>query len=328
MPLVMTATLHYQEPKVEYRMYNGQLYKSLDEDYDVLRVELDCMDTMAYGQTYVYREIADEIVDIMKSGTVQLWPKNAHAKRQNGARNLEKSGVRLQAEGEADLAYWRDRFKQQLARFIIAGDKVWVKTQEPVWSLSLREPVAIIEHASCFSDNRDEFGKRHYATDENAARIRIFSIHEFDAMSQLLGSLNAHTAGILDSVDVLMPEAFQLDVDRLEVDRLARACVAHASNAFTKVKPGGGESLFEVAPSGLVTGWLELRDFLRSYGPLEGIPEDLESRFTSFVSEADGFEEVYGPVLLSGELRDAVAYSFDRWENRSINVAATARLGG
>lgn len=324
MPLVMLATVHYQPEKVEYRLHNGQLYKSIDEYDEVLDVEHESQDTMAYGSTHVYRELADEIVDIMKSGTVKTWPKNAQ--RQNGTKSIEKSGVRLLPEGEADLAYWKDRFEKQLDRFLIAGGKTWLRTSEPVWSVSLTEPQAILEHASCFSDKRDEFGKRHYATDENASRTRMFSMHEFDAMTAVLDPLpidpTAVSTGVLDSVEVFLPEAFKLDVDRLEMDRMARAVVGQVGKSLSQVKPGGGETFLEVAPTSLVAAWSHLRDFVKSYNPLDRVPDELERKFSDFVAEADGMAAVYGPTLVSASLREAVDYAFGRWDNRAIDIAA------
>lgn len=324
MPLVMLATVHYQPEKVEYRLHNGQLYKSIDEYDEVLEIEHEYQDTLAYGSTHVYRELADEIMDIMKSGTVNAWPKNAQ--RQNGTKSLEKSGVRLLPEGEVDLAYWKERFTKQLDRFIIAGGKTWFRTDEPVWSVSLTEPQAILEHASCFSDKRDEFGKRHYATDENASRTRIFSMHEFEAMTAVVDSMpvdpTANSTGVLDSVEVFMPEAFKLDVDRLEMDRMARAVAWQVGKSFSQVKPGGGETLLEVAPTSLVAAWSHLRDFVKSYNPLDGVPDELERKFSDFVAEADGMAAVYGPTLVSAPLREAMDYALARWENRAIEITA------
>lgn len=324
MPLVMSATVHYQPEKVEYRLHNGHLYKSIDEYDEVLEIEHECQDTLAYGNTHVYRVLADEIMDIMKSGTVRAWPKNAQ--RQNGTKSLEKSGIRLLPEGETDLAYWKDRFKTHLDRFIVAGGKAWLRTTEPVWSVSLEEPHAFLEHASCFSDKRDEFGKRHYATDENASHTRMFSMHEFDAMSALVHSMpvnpRANATGVLDSVEVFIPEAFKLDVDRLEMDRIARALVGQVGKSFSQVKPGGGETLLEVAPSSLVVAWSQLRDFMKAYNPIDGVPDELERKFSDFVAEADGMAAVYGPALVSTPLREAVDYAFARWENRAIEITA------
>lgn len=326
MPLVMTATVHYEPEKIEYRLLNGQLYRLIENSDECLELENDCSDTLGEGYTYVYRELADEIIDIMKSGTVNIWPKNAPANRRNGAKNIDKSGIRLRPEGEADLAYWRERFKQQLDRFVLAGGKTWMKTTEPIWSVNLTDTHAIIDYASCFSDKRDEFGKRHYATGVDAARTRVFSMHEFDAMSSLLESMefdrDAGATGILDTAEIFLPEAFQLDVDRLEMDRMARAVAGQVGKSLSQVKPGGGETILEVAPTSLVVAWGQLRDFVKSYNPLEGVPDELERKFSDFMAEADGMAAVYGPTLITPPLREAVDYAFARWENRAIDIAA------
>lgn len=326
MPLVMTATIHCEPEEIEYRLLNGQLYRLIENSDEILEIENDCSDTLGAGFTWVYREMADEIIDIMKSGTVNIWPKNAAANRQKGTKNIDDSGIRLTPEGETDLAYWRERFKQHLERFVMAGGKTWMKTAEPIWSVDFGYKHAIIDYASCFSNKRDEFGERHYATGREAAKHRIFSMLEYDAMSSLLEFMetdhDAKVTEIMDSVKIFMPEAFQVDVDRLEMDRMARAVAEHVGKALSYVKPGGGETLLEVAPTSLVVTWGRLRDFVKSYNPLEGVPDELERKFADFMAEANGMEAVYGPTLIKPPLRDAIDYAFERWENRAIDIAA------
>ncbi|MBY3433727.1 hypothetical protein HFN89_06140 [Rhizobium laguerreae] len=332
MQLAFKADRHEFSFPVEYRMLDGVLYKN-EDDYESFEMDLSGGDLMAYGYSVVYQRVADEIVELMKSGTIAPWPKDAHLKRERGARDLETSGVVMLPGGQSDLGSWRAKFKEALDRIVISDNKVWTRAAEPVYCVGKPNGFdavhLYIEDASIFSEPRTEWGSKQSATSAWGGAYRVFSVADRDAALRCLNEMAVERglrAEELDTIEIVMPEAVSTDIDRLEMDRLARVCAVHASQAFTKVKPGGGETILEVAPSTLVTRWIELRDLLRTYSPIDGIPEDLETRFTSFIAEADDFAEVYGPVLISKALRDAVSYSFDRWDNRSIDVAATGRF--
>lgn len=332
MPLAFLADRHEFPDPIEYRLLDGVLYKG-EDDYEDLERNLGKENLMAHGYSMVYQRVADEIIEAMTSGKIAPWPKDAHLKREKGARDLETSGVVLLPGGQSDLAHWRAKFEQTLDRFVISAGKVWTRTAEPVFcvgkSASFDAVHLYVDDASIFSEARTEWGTKQSATSARGGSYRIFSITEYDAAVRCLGEMADELAiagEALDTIEIIMPEAVTTDIDRLEMDRLARVCTAHATKAFSKVKPGGGETLLEVAPSSLVATWLKLRDLLRSYSPANGIPEELEARFTSFIAETDAFADVYGHVLISRTLRDAVSYSLDRWENRSIDVGATARL--
>jgi hypothetical protein len=334
MPLAFKADRHEFTFPVEYRVLDGIVYKS-EEDLEDFERELEGEDLMAYGNSMFYRRVSDEIIDIMRSGTVAPWPIDAHLKRDKGARDLKASGVVLLPGGEVDMAHWRDKFGQSLARIVLSDGRVWTRAAEPI--LCVGKPTGAeavhlyVDDASIFTEQRTEWGTRQWATSANGGAYRIFSVADHAAAVQCLNAM-AEELGIpgeeLDTIEIAMPEAVTTDIDRLEMDRLARVCVAHATKAFSKVKPGGGETILEVAPSSLLKSWIELKEILRTYSPIDGIPDELEQRFTSFTAEADAFSDVYGPVLISETLRDAVSYSLDRWDNRAIDVAATARFAG
>lgn len=331
MPMAFRADRHEFPFPIEYRMLDGVLYKC-EDDYDSFEIDLVSEDVMAYGGTIIYRKVADEIVDVMKSGTVAAWPKDAYLHRERGAKDIGTSGITLLPGGDEDMAFWKDRFKRTLDGLVVADGRLWTRTAEPVFCVSLLQGVAgpprmhlTVDDASIFAEKRTEWGTRQSVTSENGGKYRIFSIGEYDAAIKTLHEMATESgveAEIFDTIEVVLPDAVSMDIDRLEMDRLARVCTAYATKHFSKVKPGGGETILEVAPTSLVREWLELKDFLRGYNPLEGIADDLEQRFTAFIAEADGFAQVYGPALISQKLRNAVAYSFERWENRSISVVA------
>jgi hypothetical protein len=331
MPLAFLADRHEFPDPIEYRMLDGVLYKGEDDYEDFERSLGDNL--MADGYSATYQRVADEIIETMTSGKIAAWPKDAHLKRKKGAKDLETSGVVLLPGGQSDLAHWRDKFEQTLGRFVVSAGKVWTRTAEPVFCVGKASRGAAVhlyvDDASLFSEARTEWGTKQSATSAGGGSYRIFSISEHDAAVQCLRAM-ADELEIpgeeLDTIEIIMREAVTSDIDRFELDRLARVCAAHATKAFTKVKPGGGETLLDVAPSSLVSSWLELRDLLRNYSPANGIPDELETRFTAFIAESDGFAAVYGDVLISAQLREAVSYSLDRWENRSIDVGATTRL--
>lgn len=331
MPIAFTADRHEFPFPIEYRMLDGVLYKC-EDDYDSFEIDLESEDVMAHGGTIIYRKVADEIIDVMKSGTVSVWPKDAYLHRERGAKDIATSGIALLPGGEEDMAFWKDRFKRVLDGLVVTDNRIWTRTAEPVFCVSLLQGVAgqprmhlTVDDVSIFAEKRTEWGTRQSVTSENGGKYRVFSIREYDAAVKTLHEMAADLgveAEIFDTIEVVMPDAVSMDIDRLEMDRLARVCTVHAAKQFSKVKPGGGETILEVAPASLVREWLELKDFLLGYNPLEGIADDLEQRFTAFIAEADGFAHVYGPALISPRLRNAVSYSFDRWENRSINVVA------
>ncbi|MCS4089093.1 hypothetical protein [Rhizobium sp. BK176] len=330
MPMAFKAERHEFAFPIEYRLLDGVLYKS-EEDYDDFEREMDGEDLMAYGSSMFYRRVADEIIDIMKSGTVIPWPMDAHLKRDKGARDLETTGVVLLPGGESDLAYWRSKFGDALARIVLSDGRVWTRVGEPVFCVSKSKGVnavhMYIDDASIFTEKRTEWGTRQTATSAGGGAYRIFSIADRAAALRCLDAMAADL-GIpgeeLDTIEIFMPEAVSMDIDRLEMDRLARVCVAHIGKAFTKVKPGGGETLLEIAPSALVMRWVELKELLKSYRPTDGIPETLETQFNSLITETDAFAGDYGPVLIPEALRNAISYSLDRWDNRVIDVGATA----
>lgn len=329
MPLVMTAELHHKGDTQEYRLYDGQLYELIDRDWDHFEVELDCADTMAHGFSYVYKDIAEEILDIMKSGTENAWPKNAHLHRDTGARDLDKSGVKLTAEGENDLRFWEERFRHGMTRFAIAGGKPWRKIAEPIWSVSMNDNQVILDDASCFTAKRDDLGKTHYATNRRGANYRMFSVADVASVEEIMAALAAthgREGERMDKVEIIMPDAFHLDVDRLEMDRIARIAVTHVGNAMSTVKPGGGATFLEVAPSSVTASWMALRDFVSSYDPLESVPEELEDVFGRFVEQAGLMNAMYGEAFLPAPVREAITYAFRRWDNRQISISPAASM--
>jgi hypothetical protein len=327
MPLVMTAKLHFQEEIEEFRIFEGGIYRSIDEDYDVLEVESDCGDIMGYGFTYLYSDIAEEIVGVMKSGTERIWPKDANMNRQKGARELENSGVTLTSDGEMDLEFWRNRFLREIDRFILADGKTWKRVAEPVFSLDVDRRHAILEDASCFVSRVDECGKRHYANSNGGQRCRMFAVTDIDALRDTLSALGVDAdEAMMDKVDVMMPDVFKLDIDRLEMDRVARVAVDHVARTLTMVKPGGGETFLQVVPSAVTASWMEMRDFLSGYDPLEGVPDGIEDVVGRFVEQTDLVARIYGPTLVSQSMRDGIAYGIERWDNRQVALSAAHRM--
>jgi hypothetical protein len=329
MPLVMRAEMHYLPEPVEYRLFDGELYKAEDETLETLQIELDCMDVMSHGNSFIFKPIALDVIDVLKSGAVLVWPKDAHLKTERGARDLATSGVSLLPGGADDLVKWRERFQRNIDRFLIADGKIWMRTREPIYVVDLQYHQLLVDDATIFAEKHTEWGTRQTATTEKGGKYRIFSINDLEEATTVLEA-DAVTQGkqphVMDTIEVLRSDVVRLDIDRLEMDRLARACSVCAGKNFSRTKPGGGETLLEVSPESLATTWIKLRDFLRNYNPLDGIPEELEEKFTAFIGEADGFAGVYGPVLIPEALRTAVAYSFGRWENRSIDFAADKRF--
>jgi hypothetical protein len=332
MPLAFSASRHEFQDPIEYRLLDGVLYKG-EDDYKDLERAMRHPNLMAHGYSLVYQGVADEIIAAMTSGKVVPWPKDAHLKREKNLRDLEAGAVVLLPSGESDLAHWRAKFRQTLDRFVISGGKVWTRTAEPVYCVGrparYNAVHLYIDDLSIFSEARTEWGTKQSATSAGGGAYRIFSITEHAAAVRCLGAM-ADELGIpgeeLDTIEIVMPEAVTTDIDRLEMDRLARVCTAHVAKAFSKVKPGGGDTLLDVAPAPLVATWLELRELLRSYSPGNGVPDELERGFTSFIAQTDAFADIYGSVLISSALRDAVSYALDRWDNRSIDVGATPRL--
>lgn len=325
MPIALSAEYHYNE-NGEFRFFDGALYRS-DDDEDTMEIERDSADLMSAGRNAVYQKIADEIIDIMKSGTVETWPKEFKG-RISPVKALSEGGVKLSVEGEADLDRWRERIKERLRDFVIAGGRTWVKTGEPVYLAHVlpRRAMLLVDTADVFGDQRDELGKVSAKLDGNSGSyFRIFSLSETEAAIRYVTEAAAERdvePEILDEIDVLVPEAIGVDVGRLEFDRIARVAAAHAGERLTRVKPAGGEYILDIAPRSLLNSWKTLKEFLRGYNPLHGVPDSLEEMFADFVAEADGFAAIYGPCLIDDSTRDAIGYAFERWEDRRIDLEA------
>ena len=323
MPVAVEAEFHYGELG-EYRLFEGNLYRSWDED-DVVEVERESGDIMSAGRSGFYQPLTNEIVDILRSGTVAAWPKDAFRNPERGARALDKSGVKLLPEGHADLEKWRMKFADRMAEHVVSNGRLWVRTAEPLYLVDMTKGQLIVYEASLYRDKRDELGKPNgIGSGGKGADYRVFSLLEREqaveaatAAALLLGQ----EPEILDMADIRLPEALTLDVDRLEFDRMARVAVAHVTAGLARTKPGGGQTILDVAPTSLVREWMELKDFLRGYDPLVGVPNELETVFGAFVSEIDGFSGVYGPSVMSSRTREAVADAWSRWDNRTVDIS-------
>ena len=321
--MTLAAVAHARNSvPVEYRIRDGVLYRYRD-DADDLEIEIEGEDVLAYGRSLLYHEVAAEIMAFLKLHGGETWPRNAHRRQKDGATSLAESGIDLSSAGIDDLRYWRERMQSALDRYVIADGRVWARSREPLFAVNLKSASVTLDDAGLYRNEPMELTTRRRPRIAETAKDYV-CVSGLDREAALREAGHPAGADVGDRLEIVLPEAFNLDIDRLELDRAARVAVEDASEGLARAVPGGEGNLLNAAPGTLMVSWLGLRDYLGGYDPLDGVPEDLGDRLAGFLDEVDRLPWTRSQMVMGPETRRMVERAMAGWDNRAVSLSAAA----
>lgn len=318
-------------PNVEnvYRQFGGRLYRPVSSVTDFVAGSLTSALSADPVTGPLYHEIVHEL------GLAVGGPRGLHFGQSDIIRALQKHPA---AEGKAQLAVdlapdaghaaasesWRDLFERRAASLLIVDGVIHALSREPILVFSDRYLFAGSADAYDVTVNGRP-GDYHEGV-RSGFEYRYRSALDYEAA---FADFEAVCPGAVrheqPPVDVLDPSAFTLDIDALEMDRLAR-CMLSSMSDMLDVLARQRIAFFQSLPDGLVEAWLAARRLLGSYDPFDGVPESVAPAVRGMITAADEYRAATGSGLLHGFDRVDVEDFFGRFETRGISYEETIGL--
>lgn len=310
----------------EYASYDGTLYiksttrsiiDSARKRADIMRVDFDSSNPV-YGE-YTPRILAEWNTH----RDTPKWPRDFYAQRDAGLPDLFSKGFRPTGNWEALLDRQTAMFEQIVSGYLIAGDDVWKRTSEPIYTFDPEGCAAEVLSADVYDDAF--LASRHYVSNNSyGARVQFRSANDFGILTVAVGQY----ARFLPEIEILDPSMLKADFERLEFDRFARLSVHHIGQACSRqISIDGADpvSVIHDIPADVLVAWVRLRDVLKTYRPLaDGVPDELEPLLQECMEHAYATPSIRAELDKMTLTRDKFSNLLENWQERRISIELPA----
>jgi hypothetical protein len=315
--------VHKGDKTNEIRSHDGDLYRPLWRSAaDDADAKLETMFANPLGGGH-HRYTSMAITHELARKTMKEWPPGIAAAIEKDAdpRNpavviageaLDR--VDFDMDALATIERWKDRTAALASAFIVVDGKVWEKTVEPMYRVTLgtsyASPVTLSD-SDPYSAGSHIDDAHFFSVADRAAMERFYLDNAVEPVASALDGLH---------VDVLRPELIRPVSAELEFERFARA-VAHDVTDFiiyrAKKDP---ESIQEHDPE-FMLAWSRLKAALARTTAYSGDCSAFEDETTGLVEALAIHRTPYGGFPLLRSMTEAsIAAGMSRWTARPIGV--------
>lgn len=208
----------------------------------------------------------------------------------------------LTDEGLAQVEETKEAFSKSLADILVVDGRCHTACGEPVYLYQRgtyrdHPTVRVADSAYWPGPNRRPM--------YHDAECRFLTADMFEELGTMVAEDNARQNGFIEIHDGFSPS---LRLGELEYDRIARQLMEDTGRWLSR-----NDALFQRSRD-IIDRWIDLRDFLSSYDPLEGVPDEIEDRFEPVAA-------IYQEAGYPGAVKPAdIDYARRNWSERVIDA--------